>query len=358
LYLNFCTYVHYRSGCSGSEKWFSNRPFSASLANEEDVDVRWVDILDKCSLLEATDARDYIYAVLGCPAARSNDGHPYVEADYAISKDELYKRIARTLLRNPKEGPWVLCATGCSDREELLRSHMPSWAACWDTGRLSSWLSNHLNRFKAGGPESLLQTKEQDDAILSVCGHFFDEVTWMSDIIESRSFLIAQDQPDAEPYIDKLWDQISTQVSRIGKALQHKDFLLTLIRGFPSPGPNPEAWQMRKLSAYLKSVSSNMTLDMSQEALIDEYGALQAQSDLAAIDDCRVIVTLHGRIGLVHAPTTRLGDTLCIFHGVSVPFVLALTTDGRFKLAGHAYIHGVMRGELVDQSKAENILLE
>ena len=328
-------------------------------ADSGKVDHGWLNLLGNVSFRDVTDARDYIYAFLGCPAAKSDNGLPYVDADYTISKDELYKRVARTLLRNPKEGPWVLCATGCSGREELLCSHLPSWVPCWDTVRCVLRLSDKRFWFKAGGPESLLQTEEQDGATLSVRGQRLDEITWISDIIDSKSFLIAQNQPDAEPYIDKLRDQISRQMSKIGKEFQYKDFFLALLHGFPTWYSSPKAWQMHGISAYLESVGSKMAVDMSKEAPTDlQRAALAMEGDLRRTMGRRIAITPHGRLGIVEARSTRLGDTLCIFHGVSVPFVLAPTTDGRFKLAGQAYIHGVMGGELVDQSKAESILLE
>jgi hypothetical protein len=73
---------------------------------------------------------------------------------------------------------------------------------------------------------------------------------------------------------------------------------------------------------------------------------------------CSVLVGQTKLATIVPAPSTRIGDILCIFHGVSVPFVLAPTTQGRFKLVGQVYMHGVMDGELVDQLEAEDILLQ
>jgi hypothetical protein len=70
------------------------------------------------------------------------------------------------------------------------------------------------------------------------------------------------------------------------------------------------------------------------------------------------VVTSNGRIGLGVEQSIEVGDRICIFHGVSVPFVLAETTEGRFKIAVQAYIHGIMSGELIDRFEAEDIVLE
>jgi hypothetical protein len=71
-----------------------------------------------------------------------------------------------------------------------------------------------------------------------------------------------------------------------------------------------------------------------------------------------IVVTSNGRVGLGLEKGIRVGDRICIFHGVSVPFVLAATAEGRFKIAAQAYIHGVMSGELIDRFEAEDIVLE
>ncbi|EAT81966.1 hypothetical protein SNOG_10572 [Parastagonospora nodorum SN15] len=220
---------------------------------------------NRCSSLNATDARDYIYAFLGCPAAISDNNHPYLEADYTISKDELYKRVARILLHSPKEGPWVLHAVRQQDREELMRSRTTSWVPSWGNARRVPFLTlgadfSHM----AGGSKSLLQTEEHDGATLSIRGQLLDEVTWMSDIIESERFLIARQQPELEPYIDKLWNQLSRQMAGIDKVLHHKDFFLALLRGFYGSSSHAEKRYGEFSHAYLEAVGSKVITDASK----------------------------------------------------------------------------------------------
>ncbi|KAH4603212.1 hypothetical protein HBI52_103290 [Parastagonospora nodorum] len=265
VYLNFLTYELYRSGYSGSGKWFESRPLSADFAKYELVDHPWLSLLDRCSSLNATDARDYIYAFLGCPAAISDNNHPYLEADYTISKDGLYKRVARILLHSPKEGPWVLHAVRQQDREELMRSRTTSWVPSWGNARRVPFLTlgadfSHM----AGGSKSLLQTEEHDGATLSIRGQLLDEVTWMSDIIESERFLIARQQPELEPYIDKLWNQLSRQMAGIDKVLHHKDFFLALLRGFYGSSSHAEKRYGEFSHAYLEAVGSKVITDASK----------------------------------------------------------------------------------------------
>lgn len=47
-------------------------------------------------------------------------------------------------------------------------------------------------------------------------------------------------------------------------------------------------------------------------------------------------------------PGTKLGDTVCILFGCSVPVIFRLASDGHVMLLGEAYVHGKMDGEAVE----------
>jgi hypothetical protein len=42
------------------------------------------------------------------------------------------------------------------------------------------------------------------------------------------------------------------------------------------------------------------------------------------------------------------GDTICIFLGAEVPFILREKPNGQYTLIGEAYIHGIMDGEFME----------
>jgi hypothetical protein len=361
---SFYIYAHYRSLRPGSEGWFAQRTLSAKVAKIAKVGL-WITVLEQVTHLKATDSRDYIYSFLGCPAAISNTKRPYLQADYTISRDELYRHLAETLLRNPAECSWVLCAVKCQEREDLMQSLTPSWIPSWNTKILVQRIASVEHWYRAGGHHHLFQSDKHDGNTLAIRGILFDKVAWMSNVLVSQNFRVSQSQhtqaaeSDAEPYIDSLWDQVSKYLASVDMKLQRKDFLLTLMAGYRAGASSQEPWHLQDLNEYLKMARSKLSPGPLQEQ--DErgkYDAAYAEAELDSVHNHRIVVTLHGRIGLVPAPSTRLADTLCIFHGVSVPFILAPTIKGRFKLAGQAYIHGVMNGELVDDFEAKDILLE
>jgi len=56
-----------------------------------------------------------------------------------------------------------------------------------------------------------------------------------------------------------------------------------------------------------------------------------------------------------------IGDEVWILAGAKMPFVLRSLENGRYRLLGQAYVHGVMHGEAVegsDGSEFENLTLE
>lgn len=85
-----------------------------------------------------------------------------------------------------------------------------------------------------------------------------------------------------------------------------------------------------------------------QEVLALESKSLPFSRQLGTIfASKRLIATIRGYVGAV--PTsTRSGDLVSVLPGARVPFILRARSDGKFKLVGEAYVHGIMQGEAFD----------
>jgi hypothetical protein len=53
--------------------------------------------------------------------------------------------------------------------------------------------------------------------------------------------------------------------------------------------------------------------------------------------------------GLDFAPRgTRVGDEIWIFVGAATPFIIRRIDGGAYKFIGNGYVHGIMKGELME----------
>jgi hypothetical protein len=360
LLRNSTVYRNFRSAQSERKGWLEHRPLLAKWAREKSERL-WLTVLARTCHLQATDPRDYIYALLGCPLARPIVNRSLLQPDYTVSTDELYIRIAVAVLQDPIEGPWLLCAIGRQSRESLIQGGIPSWIPIWNTLIDVYDIAEDSFWYKAGGHKCPFQAEIQDEGLLVVRGSIFDRVAWKSESLHHRNFQAARS--NVEPYIDTLWDRVNAQMQELGTPLQRNDFLMSLVKGFVGHDSCEEDWQQEHYNTYLIAACSKLVVAYADNVSeIDENEAARQvslmerrlyQSALYCI-----VVTSNGRIGLGVEQSIGVGDRICVFHGVSVPFILAETTGGRFKIAAQAYIHGVMFGELIDRFEAEDIVLE
>ncbi|KAF2808853.1 HET-domain-containing protein, partial [Mytilinidion resinicola] len=75
-----------------------------------DNQVAYIDILENGRRYQTTDPRDHVYAFLGHPAARLQDGRQIVTVDYKKSVDDVYFETARAMIENGPH-PWMVLAT-------------------------------------------------------------------------------------------------------------------------------------------------------------------------------------------------------------------------------------------------------
>ncbi|KAF5675871.1 het-domain-containing protein [Fusarium circinatum] len=61
-----------------------------------------------------------------------------------------------------------------------------------------------------------------------------------------------------------------------------------------------------------------------------------------------LFVTDDGRLGW-GLPSTQAGDEVWILEGCRIPCLLRPSGDGRYKLVGEAYVHGIMHGEALEE---------
>jgi hypothetical protein len=61
----------------------------------------------------------------------------------------------------------------------------------------------------------------------------------------------------------------------------------------------------------------------------------------------RLAVSENKHIGLA-SQRARVGDSICVLYGCSIPVLLRKDSDGRWTFVGDVYVHGLMNGEAVE----------
>ena len=225
--------------------------------------------------------------------------------------------------------------------------------------------------YYAGGDEAMFRSRIQNDDRLEVLGLIFDEVVWISDHLvmnnvrsNSRLWEPSLLQSGGDLYIDVLWERLHKGVEELGINVQKEDLVWTLVRGHPyDKSPTEPRWHHEAAMSYRKSMRSAFRTNLStSDTSLESANAMYFEKKLVDNCDLRIVVTSNGRIGMI-PDATRVGDVCCVFLDVRVPFILAHSQNGRYKLVGGAYIHGVMAGELVEPSHdagggAEGIILD
>jgi hypothetical protein len=113
--------------------------------------------------------------------------------------------------------------------------------------------------------------------------------------------------------------------------------------------------------AFLKTI--NWPLPLENNLAYEEMSAACAEANdyystlNTVANNRRPFKSDKGHLGL--APeSAEIGDIVCIFHGAVVPFVLRPEADGRYRLLGEAYVHGIMDGEFMSTAHStENFIL-
>ncbi|CAH0027951.1 unnamed protein product [Clonostachys rhizophaga] len=148
----------------------------------------YVDLLFCARSLKATDQRDIIYSSLGSPLAYYDSGEIMVAPDYDEPWTCLQSRVARALLRNPREAPYVLPLV-IHDTEEVFNNNdTPSWAPRWKTFKdcdpcpipLTCTYEYRQKAYNASRGTPRFKPILLSRSTLSLVGWKFDTLAWTS----------------------------------------------------------------------------------------------------------------------------------------------------------------------------------
>jgi hypothetical protein len=315
-------------------------------------------ILYAARYLETTDPRDHVYAFLGCRLAKDNGGRTLVEADYTSSLHHLNVRLAYVLMKDCVDGPSALSAVHhryCEDNP--LDDMYPSWVPVWHVrGPYRKRIASERYWYRAGTSRKFLAVAESGKGLLIVDGRPFDQVIWRSnaiqlDVMGNPIYLNSTTYKSDGFIIDALWDDVFHNATKLELSVRQSDFVRTLFLDSPAQG-RAYRFSDEKHRSSVEAFRKGAQMSSLDELTPDERRhALKPRTRLQGIRNARMFLTEHGRIGLAPmGDLVAISDACCIIFGATVPFLLTPAKDGRYKLMSECYIHGVMDGEIMQQS--------
>lgn len=308
----------------------------------------------------ASDPRDYIYALLGHPAARVQRAYEpctIVAPDYTLSTQAVFKALTLQFTRL-YDSLEVLCTVWHESTADLQCS--PSWVTQWNKDPKTA----QLNRY-AGAPQlvwgkdpAVMKVQCQGNSLATV-GIVFDSVTTCSRSFEynDRRRLVTTSARGASTRkrvnpMHECWSVIEEHAvsSRTNDSFLAKQMLETMFAGLNQVS-------LSDAKAYHLQTSKEDECPALLVAIgeaANEGNARKFEHDLAFLWNRRFVMTSNDRMGL--APQiARPGDRCCVIFGCSRPLIIRPVdgAENHYRLVGECYVHGAMNREILDEWYAD-----
>jgi hypothetical protein len=333
---------------------------------------------------QATNAKDKIYGVLGI--AKSD-----IVPDYSPTRTarEVYHEACVSQIPE-----LIYELLSCMDHDTPLA---PSWVPDWSTDRVTEALGYSTKAWTlyqtgckvvagsnvfTGRPSKVDLSEDKQRVTLS--GILFDTVVTLGDVNEEATLDI--DDPPARnkgwasnlQLIKDAYDQEEYTASNISI---YNAFWHTLIAGRDGSGTvAPSQEHSDVFSLILDSTTGKMpslpgqTYSARRQKGHFTINSLRTRKPAKTLEDLRTAIrsaltmrrfaiTQKGYFALVPRGT-RKGDVVVVFEKACVPFVVRKSTSMQgsargYELLGEAYVHGIMRGEVMElaESTLEDITL-
>jgi hypothetical protein len=312
---------------------------------------------------EVSDPRDRVYGLLGIrtPDNRPGEGLLFMQPDYKLSVNELWRKIALKALNTTTDLSLFSCVQP-SSHEELSRhfldqqgfaraaessaSSLPSWVPRWDVARvatLSPWEPNESFHAAKGYARAMRILTTNDVLCLRgvACGLIVLTIPPNLDDLQ-RSFL-RRDGPDQ-------YFQTGCGAGLLATTLAAG----TNVYGSIASAKWSDIRQPAKPSEAASYAKSNSDSHTDLPVFKEKSAAISSH----LCDKRYLFLTSNGFLGL-GSETIREGDVLCVLGGGETPFILrqVRSLDAShalenhrpvYGLLGECYVEGLMRGEAIN----------
>jgi hypothetical protein len=342
--------------------------------------------LQRARHLRFSDDRDRVFAFLGHYSVRSlhplGCGPVSITADYTKTVEQSYIDVAVRILRQHSHATSILlaavqhpCSSLPSSRAQTNLSlelwledkhKLPSWVPDWrvSTGII---LAEPICPHSAHGESTVkIEILEEDDLVLRAHGVEIDTIEACSRQLVSKDFYRKKRPGQPILTIEQLWhelcqkEHLNLEDTYLNGQPAFFAFMQTLSNGcVQAAGHKSMSYQKVPDCVWLQKAARYVVeaLDMSNnvsEAIWKAAETTKSESDdeswsrwATSASEGRIFART-GRGYYVLGPAAlEAGDVVCVLFGCKVPFCLR-SVGRRYLLVGECYVHGLMKGEVMD----------
>lgn len=339
----------------------------------------FVEVLHWARVHLSTDARDYVYSLLGHPSARIEDV-PLIEPRYTISTEEVYTDLAKNVIQRT-DRLHILAFVDHDENQHLL--DLPSWVPDWHALNLVAPLRYPtFSAAKEFDAIKIHSAATPNMTLLEIEGYLIDSIIAYTSIVNPNELTIttreAEDQKTTPFLIDHIYEKLVLGVESTS-APSTEDFMnavcsmLTGGHRENSPAASNDRLYLQRadLAAYILAYNklrlANETgsfygtfSDHDKQTVLDlasSGSAKQYVQDMTWTSMCRrVFRTANGSIGLGPRIMSK-DDIVIVTKGSKYPLVLR-EANGQYRLVGGGLLYGFMDGEAEKLAQAGKFTLQ
>jgi len=304
------------------------------------------EILDTGRRFGTTKPHDHIYAFLGHPSARANDGSVGIlEADYTLNIEDVYRQLAKRLYERDRRLDF-LCQVSHDDPTAIEQAQ--SWAPKYHNGRKAAdFYRQDWNTDSSAGMGMFIKV-EFHSSMLHGLSLLFDSIATFTETFKDEDFKSMSTTP-----VEICWNLEASFTESMDIDERLRGFRWTMVGGSYSRGKLPlqrdfESYCMEKTSSEFCASIQLENFSSNKISLANGDWEEFENEVRSAMMERKCFITKDGRFGL--GPSfLQDGDICCVLMGCRMPLIIRPTsTPNHFKLVGSSYIDGVMYGEVVE----------
>ncbi|KAH8597552.1 heterokaryon incompatibility protein-domain-containing protein [Bisporella sp. PMI_857] len=318
-------------------------------------DRNFLDLMNQGSWLGCADHRDHVYAMLGHRFAQVNsDGEAFVKPDYTKDFHQVFLELAIQLLKL-RNAHRLLSAV--EHNEGTIKDEFPSWVPYWTVQETMTNLGIYT-----GFPYNASAGRIEPPLIVTEENHLQVKGTILGSVYKTFKFT-AFDLAEPENPTDKGSKDSSEGIFREiwGYAWGNRSisayksdyltaFSLTLtaaLSGYESAEDNLSQHQDNFIAYWHHQFNSKSVEPPTElQTSIIKGDHEKFWLDMRFSCTGRSFAFTENGYYILGPAIMESEDLCCVIFGANVPFILRKTKmEGRYKLVGEAYVHGIMGGE-------------